>query len=203
LESITEEQKNHSILVFDDPVTSFDDGRIDRTIRLFDSLRNSFRQLIILSHYSRYLKSFFQRAYSNNGNIKLLKIIRDADSSHLRLASIDDFIETEHQKKFRNILGFIERSHQQDILLDLRVYLESEVKLRYMYQIKQNNLTSFQFKDLLDSLHELQILSNEIREEIEGLRLSLNVDHHTWSGRSHEEKITIATDVINFIYTRL
>ena len=203
LESLTEAQKNHTILVLDDPVTSFDDGRIDRTIRIFDLLRNSFRQMIILSHYSRYLKSFFQRAYFNNNNIKLLKITRDNESSHLSLASSDDFVETEHQRKFRSIMGFIERSHQDDILLDLRVYLENEVKTRYMFQINQNSLSSMQFNDLLDNLFTLQIISKEIREEIEGLRLSLNVDHHSWSERTQEEKIALATDVINFIYTKL
>ena len=57
IESMDDQQKQNSILVLDDPVTSFDDGRIDRTIRLMESSRPMFRQIIILSHYQKYFLS--------------------------------------------------------------------------------------------------------------------------------------------------
>ena len=60
IELLDEQQKQNAILVLDDPVTSFDDGRIDRTIRLMEANRPAFRQIIVLSHYPRYLKSFFE-----------------------------------------------------------------------------------------------------------------------------------------------
>jgi len=75
IELLDEQQKQNAILVLDDPVTSFDDGRIDRTIRLMEENRPAFRQIIVLSHYPRYLKSFFERASLNTSGIQLSKII--------------------------------------------------------------------------------------------------------------------------------
>lgn len=69
----------NSILVLDDPVTSFDDGRIDRTIRLVEASRKAFRQVIVLSHYPKYLKSFFERARLNTSGIQLSKIEKTID----------------------------------------------------------------------------------------------------------------------------
>ena len=56
IDTLSDTEKINSILILDDPVTSFDEGRIDRTIRLIEAARPSFRQTIILSHYPNYFK---------------------------------------------------------------------------------------------------------------------------------------------------
>lgn len=203
VDSLSLQEKQQTILILDDPVTSFDDGRIDRTIRLMNASRPVFRQVIVLSHYPRYLKSFFERAHLQTQGIRLIQLIRTEDGSQLCDASPADFVESDHHIKFRKISEFIERRHTEDISLDLRIYLETEVKSRYRKQISDNNLGNFAFKDLLDRLFELGILTAEVRGEIEEYRLSLNPDHHTWTNRSQEERIGIATDLLDFIYNRL
>ena len=203
IESLDEHMKQNGILVLDDPVTSFDDGRIDRTIRLMESNRPAFRQIIILSHYPMYLKSFFERASLNTSGIQLLKIVRSQDSSTLETASAADFVETEHHIKFRHIKDFIDRKHTENVCQDLRIFLATEVKSRYRKQITENDLSALQFKDLLNELYERGIIDQNKKTELEGYRLSLNPDHHTWTGRSQEDKIALSLDVLEFIYERM
>lgn len=198
-----EQEKHSSILILDDPVTSFDEGRIERTIRLIDGARTPFRQVIVLSHYPRFLKSFFDRAHLQSGDIRVARIFKDQNSSKLETASIIDFTETEHQAKLRHIVNFIENQHREDICLDLRVFLEEEVRSRYGKQILDSRITSTGFRDLLDALKDSGAISEDLRNEIEPFRLSLNPSHHTWVGGTHENKVAFASDVLDFVYSRL
>ena len=114
-----------------------------------------------------------------------------------------DFVESEHQAKFRHIVDFVERRHRENICQDFRVYLETEVKSRYRKQIADNALTGITFSELLDALQNQGCLAQEVRKEIEQYRLSLNPDHHVWTERAHEDKVALASDLLDFVYSRL
>jgi len=200
---LTDAEKEATVLILDDPVTSFDDGRVDRTIRLMESTRASFRQIVVLSHYPRYLKSFFDRAHLQAVGIQIARIVRTDQGSQLQTACPVEFVETEQQAKFRHIVDFVERRHREDVCQDLRVYLETEVRSRYRKQVADNNLTGSAFGDLLDALRDLGCFSRAVRDETEQYRLSLNPDHHGWTGRTHEDKVALASDLLEFIYVRL
>lgn len=128
-------------------------------------------------------------------------LYQDELGTQLRRADPIDFIETDHQRVFRRITGFI--NHQQDakdVFYDLRVFLETEVRSRYHRTICENHLEKHQFALLLAEMKRLGILSNEIWGAVDRLRLTLNTGHHVWSDRSHEEKIGIAEDVLQCVY---
>ena len=204
------ELKRNAIVILDDPVTSFDDGRIERTIRLMETFRRDIRQIIVLSHYPLYLKLYFDRANSQAGGIQLIRIHQNQDSSEFKLALPNEFVDTPHQKAFRHIMGgggggggFIERQHSEDILLMLRVFLENEIKSRYRKQISDHQLEKMQLGELLEALLHLGAIDEAKFQDLEEFRRSLNPDHHIWTSRSHEEKIGLSTDILNFVYTRL
>jgi len=201
--SLNSQEKGETILIFDDPVTGFNDGRIDRTIRLMNSSLCEFRQAIILSHYPKYLKTFFERVREQTAGIQLLQISKDENSSQLNVATAADFIETEHHIKFKHIVNFIERKHTEDVSLDLRILLEKEVKSRYRKQISEYDLGRQGFKDLLCGLHARALISDEVKAEIEEFRKALNPRHHKWVDSTHEEKISLAVDLLEFIYEKL
>ena len=133
----------------------------------------------------------------------MLKITKDNIGSKLDSCSVSEFVETIHQKKYRHIKNFIERRHQDNILGDLRIYFEEEIKNRYWKQIEDLNLSSCQLSDLLTGLIDNSVITPDIFAESNALRLTLNVEHHIWAQRVQDEKIGIATDVIEFIYERL
>ena len=203
LEVLDPGEQARTIIVLDDPVTSFDDGRIDRTIRLIESRLPHLRQVIVLSHYPNYLRAFFTRLHGQPDGVLLAMLSQDETGSQMRRANPLDFTETDHQRAFRRITAFTERVHSDDVLCDLRVFLETEVRSRYHQAICLNNLRSVQFAPVLDELARLGAMSEDTRRAIEPLRLTLNTDHHAWMTRSHEEKIGIARDVLRFVYEEL
>lgn len=197
-----DEEKKRSIVVLDDPVTSFDDGRIERTIREMDKSISSLRQIIVLTHYASYLKRFYDREYSSL-KTTIVKLSKENEGVKFIPADPSDFIENEHQLKYRRIVEFIERKHSEDVLNELRVYLEHELKSRFRYQIEKHTLNTFKFSDLINGLYENHCISDATHDSLDCLRKSLNTPHHTWCGYSHEEKVSIANDVINCIYLEL
>lgn len=197
-----DEEKKRSIVVLDDPVTIFDNGRIERTIREMDKSIKSLRQIIVLTHYPSYLKRFYDRENSAL-ETKIIKISKEHDGAKFMQADPNDFVENEHQLNYRKIIEFIERKHSDDILQELRVYFDHELKSRFRYQIECNSINSFMLSHLISGLFENQCISNSIHETLDCLRKSLNTPHHTWSGYSHEEKIGIANDVMNCVYLKL
>ena len=86
---------------------------------------------------------------------------------------------------------------------DLRIYFEEEIRNRYWKQIEDFNLSDYQLSDLLTELRDNSIISPDVFSEADSLRLSLNVDHHIWTTKTQDEKIGIASDVLDFIYERL
>ncbi|WP_440999862.1 AAA family ATPase [Fodinibius sp. SL11] len=203
IESFTDDQRNNTVVVLDDPVTSFDDGRIEQSIRLFNTEKYNLRQLVIISHYPRYLKSFFDRLYNDSGTIKLLRLEKDTTGSKLVEANRADFIETPHQKMLRRINGFVERKHTEDIEKDLRVYLENELRSRYRKQILELSLKNEQFGNLINELNTNGIIKDPIAKELHELRKSLNPSHHKIRDRSDEDMILLARDVLDFIYNKM
>jgi wobble nucleotide-excising tRNase len=203
LETRDEPDLLRTIVVLDDPVTSFDDGRIDRTIRLIETRLPQLRQLIIMSHYPNYLRVFFQRLNGRQETMLVARLYQDDVGSHVERAAPIDFVETDHQRAYRRIAEFCERRHNEEVLGDLRVFLETEVRSRHHRAITMNRFGGLQLAALLDELVGLGVMSTDTRGAIEPLRLTLNADHHVWTARSHEEKIGIAEDVINCVYERL
>jgi hypothetical protein len=196
-------ERANTIVVMDDPVTSFDDARIDRTIRMVELQAPHLRQIIVLSHYSDYLKAFFNRLHGQHNGVLLATLFQDANGSQMRRADPVDFTETDHQRAYRRISTFIQREHTNDVFQDLRVYLENEVRSRYYMAMCDNNLRALQFAALLDELTRIGSMSPDTRRNIEPLRVTLNTDHHVWTDRSQEEKIGVATDVLRFVYEEL
>jgi wobble nucleotide-excising tRNase len=196
-------EQNRTVVVLDDPVTSFDDGRIDRTIRLIEAELPRLRQVIVLSHYPEYLKTFFTRANGQDEHPLLACLYQDDRGTQMRRADPLDFTETDHQRAYRRIAGFIARQHAEDVLSDLRVFLETEVRSRYYRAICENDLRGHQFAALLTELTSIGAMSTETRDAVDQLRLTLNTDHHIWTNRSHEENIGIAEDVVRCAYDQL
>ena len=151
-----------------------------------------------------YLKTFFERIREHTASgIQLLQISKDENSSQFNVVTPADFIETEHHIKFKHIVGFIERKHADDVSVDLRIFLEKEVKSRYRKQISEYALGRQGFKDLLCGLHDRTLISDEVYVEIEEFRKALNPRHHKWVDSTHEDNISLAVDLLNFIYEKL
>ena len=95
----------NSILILDDPVTSFDKDRMRNFISIINELKsNCFGQLIILMHY----ENFFRLITKATEDKTLIKLVRDKDDHVFNeIYEDDDMFSNEYENALNHIIKFI------------------------------------------------------------------------------------------------
>ncbi|WP_235812446.1 AAA family ATPase [Pseudomonas caricapapayae] len=189
----------NSIVVLDDPITSFDSNRMTSAHMEIVELSKSVRQILILSHFESGVAAFLN-VYRNQLPIKLISITKTERSSDLTLPDVEIFISTEHEKRRAKIFDFI--SGETDIHSpgDLRVFFELELSLRFAQQIAKHEITEINLSDRIDRLHDNKIISSTVLNTAHQFRLVLNPTHHIWQSNNIEDQRNTARNLIAFIY---
>lgn len=202
LSIMSEDEKKKTILVFDDPVTSFDDNRISITMMEIQSALDSFCQAIFLTHYPRLARHMLVDMRLS-GSMAVLKLSKDLNGTALSHGAEDDFVETEHHRKYKKLRSFIDGARDREIDSDLRVFLETEVHERYRQQIFDNGLDKCQLGELVTGLESVGALTQERAKRLHQFREALNGPHHAWSSRSPDDWASLAEEMLSFIYCDL
>ncbi|MEM5372162.1 AAA family ATPase [Paraburkholderia azotifigens] len=195
-------EKRKTILVFDDPVTSFDDNRISVTMMEIQSALDKFCQSIFLTHYPK-LARYMLVDMKLSGNLAVLRLNKDINGTTLNNGSEEDFIETEHHRKFKKIRAFIDGVRDKEIDSDLRVFLETEVRERYRQAIFDNGLDKCLLGDLIGGLESAGVVTADVAKKLHQFREQLNGPHHTWSSRSTDDWASLAEEMFSFVYNEL
>jgi len=199
----TKTEKENTIIVLDDPAISFDDNRMLKTAGEIFNICNDFRQIIILTHYEKFLRKIL-KINNNTYRHKLLKINRNQNTSFLEEVKDEFIILTEHEKTFNKIATFISREHNEDISKILRPFLENEINLRFRKQIWDYKLENLQFKNIIDGLFENGVIKETTKDNIHSkFRIILNPEHHKLSEQNPEDIRNLAQDMMDFIYNDL
>jgi len=204
LDGLDETEKSNTIVILDDPVTSFDIHRITTTQREIFSIAKRVKQVILFSHF-QYDVSNFLKTYKNNvePKIKLLSIKNTNGYSTIADEDIEQFIKTEHEQKREEIFNFISKTSDVCDTSGLRVFLETEINLRFAKQIVDNDVREEQFKQRIDKLLEKNIIPDDVSYELHRWRETLNTEHHTYIIDDVENKRSTATRLMDFIYYKL
>ena len=202
LDGLSEDDKKNTIVVLDDPVTSFDNHRITSVHKEISSLSEHVRQIIILSHFEQGI-TLFLNVYGNKPSspVKLLSIERTENSSEIKVEPIDQFIKTIHEKEVHNIFSFINGQTNSHRSGDLRVFFEIEINQRFAKQligIDERNLS-----DRIDRLKEISAISDSTAQQAHEWREVLNPAHHIWTGSDLEDQRSTAAQFVDFIYNKL
>jgi len=105
LEAMTENELAKTVIVLDDPVTSFDEHRVGQTHMKLMELSDRCEQIIILSHFKEGVAHFIRtHAFSGHNNIRLINILKDHESSKLEVGCIETFIRTVHEENRETII---------------------------------------------------------------------------------------------------
>jgi len=195
----TEESLSKTIIVLDDPITSFDSNRIRAAVSEIFNLSGKCAQVIALSHYENFVTTLLG-CYNGNCELKVIKINKDSKTSFLENCDLNEFLLDEHDKKLEKIERFVSGEINEDISKDLRVYFENEFKRRYRYQILKLRIENLMMKDLILKLNETCIISDSIKEKVLDFLRILNPEHHRYIPSNPEEWRAIALDVLNFIF---
>lgn len=199
---LTDAERANTIAVLDDPVTSFDDNRISAAIMLMRTEALSLRQLVIFTHYHAFAKRWLEveRVCST---LSFHQLVRNETTTNISEADELDFLHTEQHKLYRKVVDFIGRRTNEPIGIDLRVYLENEIRDRYRQQISNLGLQSATLSDVINKLEETGELASDVAKKAHFFREDLNGPHHILTARGREDWSSLASMMLTFIYTKL
>ncbi len=201
MDFLTPEQKQNAIIVLDDPVTSFDDNRILKSItRIKDTLREM-RQVIVLTHYSHFIRSFMERGMNDDFTISFIEISQNNTTSFLRRIESNLFTETTYDKVFSRIQSFINRESEVDIRADLRPFLESlYLPHFYIKEFKAYTESDTPFGTLNEKIDA--IFSDEtVKAKFHEFRTMLNPDSHLFTSSNEEDIRSFASEMMEYLYS--
>ena len=126
-----------TIIVFDDPVTSMDNSRRDKTLLKIGHLAKQAQQVIVLSHRPEFLHSIWYRfcrhSVARLGSIQLT-IQSAKNSSVLKIWNMEATVASRHAKRIRRVLDYYNDESDRDedeISGALRPLLEYHYKIHY------------------------------------------------------------------------
>lgn len=202
LQELPGPEKARQIVVLDDPLTSFDDGRVTAVHSELVAALDGVRQIIVLSHYAHEIRCFLEK-YNNLEGLRLLSLETRPDGAHLVSSEPAEFIRSEHEKARQDLTGFADGNLNECEFGTLRVFFEQELNSRFAAQIANNNLGALLLNAKIDGLAANNVLSDVTMKKCHHWRAILNPPHHSWSSNDLEDRRNTTRDLLDFIYYEL
>lgn len=198
--SLSSEEKQKAILIFDDPVTSFDNERITLILNKLDELQRQVKQLIVTTHYkgmaSKAIKKFYQVAKS----IRLTHTVNGID---IALVENSAMTASAHDVAFDRIKAFVDRVTNDNIITELRPFLEQEIRIRYKKQLVDLGASQEDLSVCINKLQERDVISGELATQLHTLRNSLNIPMHEIGQDALENTRSVARQILDVVYNGL
>ncbi|MFZ5976503.1 MAG: AAA family ATPase [Bacteroidota bacterium] len=201
LDFLSPDEKQRAIIVLDDPVTSFDDNRILKSINRIKETLRSVSQIVVLTHYSHFIRNFLERAMNDDFPISFIEIAQNDSTSFLRRIESKTFTETTYERVVSKIYRFINRESEEDIRTYLRTFLESQYFPHFyigkLIEFEQNGITCSNLSDKID-----QIFSDKdvVRAKFHEFRTTLNGDNHIFTSSNEEDIRSFAREMMDYLY---
>lgn len=172
-----DENLDKKIIVFDDPISSFDEERKRKSILALKNLKSGSKepaQKIIFTHE----KNFFAKLHRQFPDARFLKIESSGDSSVLMSCDVEgEFLKPQEIKDLEEIERYSNSSVAipSDAHKNCRKILEHIMRRKYYFELKDfpiSSITTFSQK-----LQELNIYESGFVQEIS--ELNLHLPHHS------------------------
>ena len=202
IQCMSSEEKEKIILVFDDPVTSFDDNRMKSVINKLVSISDDVEQMFIFSHNFMFSKKISD-SYSDQ--FLYLKIARIIGKDSNGLFDMDDKQEflTGFDKEYLKVSQFINAKIDNITGNDLRIFLEEYLKTIFAKQYEQNGLGKKKLGEQIDELKNLGLISDDVNNKLHYYRNELNSESHTFQMDSIEDDRNFAAGFINYLFSNV
>lgn len=198
--SLSPDDKSKAILVFDDPVTSFDNERITLILNKFHELQREVKQIIITTHYKgmayKAVKKFKQIA-------KSIKLTHRANGIDIEAVDNDAMMASDHDLAFDRIKGFVGRATNDNIITELRPFFEEEFRSRFKKQLSEFGVSKSDLSVCIDTLRERNVISVILASRLNALRDSLNTPMHEIGQDSLEDTRAVAAQILDLVYNQL
>ncbi len=203
---LLDDKLNEKIVIIDDPISSLDDFRINRTVDYVMRILDKAKQMIVLSHNPLFLKELLYRVKKEKLSssccfFKIQKHRKFSQMERFNYNQAEYFIEqklTPYYEYFNGIIGVVNRweKYEQisgeeidDAFESGRIVFEHYLRLKFP-------------EDILTPTGEIinKINDSEKKRFLNELYNALTKDHHSNTTRlSKEEKISYMKDLINLV----
>lgn len=195
----------NTIVLLDDPITSFDDNRISQTFIEIKNLATSCRQLIIAAHHSRFLLDTYEKLINlPDLDLKFIEIKRDGFGSIFGLVNDPKTRLDPHAQTIEKVERFIKGDpdiNASDVRRSLRPILQKELEWRFRRKLKGAFFEGL--GDLVTKLKEGDSISDEIARKIYDFNDVLKDDHHEIILDIDEDTRNLSKNIIEFIFEEL
>ncbi len=197
----SEKNKQETIVILDDPITSFDDKRITNSIKLFKESLPDLSQIIIFTHYPIFIKIFCEKTKENHITSKFFRIQKNSKTSFLENQDRKEFTNSKYEEIFSKIYGFINREHNNCIKYNLRPFLESlYLPTIFAKEIKKGEKNEKDISSLEKLINEI-FSDEDIKKKFHNFRKDLNPDSHIFTSNDEEDVRNFAIEMMNFLYS--
>jgi wobble nucleotide-excising tRNase len=131
--------KSDKVLIFDDPLSSFDSNRRMYTVQLIQNLLPQIKQVIVLSHNEHFLYELFKLVAA--GDKKTLRIYQNYVTGHSAIEEFDlkKLVENDYFKHVKELEAFLQYPDidKKDTVLGwLRNVLEAHIRFKFYRQLR-------------------------------------------------------------------
>lgn len=196
--------KEKTIVILDDPVTSFDTNRSSKTCQSILKFVREFDQIIILTHSGNFYLEIYDLLKKDNSDLVAYEILRKETTNDIQILEKPKARFNAHTKELENIERFIQAkdiNQTSTVRRALRPFLQSELEWRYSKQL--NNLTINGLGELVDIIYNKQLINEDLKNEILDVVKILNSDHHEDEQAYMEDTRSMAIQVLNIVYEKM
>jgi wobble nucleotide-excising tRNase len=158
------------------------------------------RQVIVLTHYSHFIRNFIERGMNDDFAISFIEISQNKTTSFLRRIDNNLFTETTYDKVFSKIQSFINRESEVDIRADLRPFLESlYLPHFYIKEFKAYSESNTPFSNLNEKIDAI-FMDETVKAKFHEFRTMLNPDSHLFTSSNEEDVRSFAREMMEYLY---
>ncbi|MGD6834832.1 AAA family ATPase [Sutcliffiella halmapala] len=130
-----EENMEEKIIIFDDPLSSLDSNRRNKTVNILIEKSKQAKQTFILSHNDSFVFTIYEKA-----SPKMLRITFDGKLDDLDQFDMEDLMEYRYFTQLKKIESFCKNPDFNESIKELqgsvRIVLEDSLKFRYRKYLK-------------------------------------------------------------------
>ena len=174
-------QIEKTIIVMDDPITSFDNERMGLFINIIKEFENA-NQIIILTHYSDFYKKIAELTYAVQPAPSFLRIQYFSDSNKLITVcrETDELLMNDYEKSLYKMWAFIKGNTHDYSSTDARTLMQKWLEYKFYYEIKDKKINIGKFENFLTELHNENLLTDDLFIRLNAKREEYNVTSHTF-----------------------
>lgn len=188
------------IIIFDDPLSSFDSNRRLYTVQLLTGLLSRVKQVVVLSHNENFLHLISKNIAA--AEKKTLRIIENitTNSSKIEPLDLEKLVENDYFKHVKELEDFLNHSDiaKKDTVLGwMRNVLEAHIRFKFYRQLSHISPNQRTFGNLITALDTrvVPFRDNANRQEIlQKLRLINEVSCKPHHGEPNPNFITLGID---------